>query len=221
MKLVVTHEWSLTPREAIQLQAKLAPRVEWHDRFGEIKTVAGVDVGFENGGTITRAAVVVMDANTLDIRDEVLHREATRCPYVPGLLSFREVPAILAALEKLKIPPDLMLCDGQGIAHPRRFGIACHLGVLTDIPSIGVGKSRLTGEYQEPNKEHGDWSPLHDGKEIIGRVLRTRTGVKPVFVSTGHRVSLKTATELVLRFAPKFRLPEPIRAADKLSSSRK
>ena len=221
MKLAVTHNWDIPAREACALQSELAPRVERSDRIGNISRVAGVDVGFENSGKVTRAAVVVMDAESFAVIDEILHREATRFPYVPGLLSFREVPAILAALEKLGTLPDLLLCDGQGIAHPRRFGIACHLGVMTDIPSLGVGKSRLVGEYEEPGDDRGEWSPLRDGKETIGRVLRTRSNVKPVFVSTGHRVSLESASELVLRFAPQFRLPEPIRAADRLSSSRK
>lgn len=221
LKLAVEHAWNLSPREAIALQAELAPRVVRHDDFAPLQRLAGVDVGFEDGGRITRAAVVVMDAETLEVDEQVLHREPTRFPYVPGLLSFREIPALLQAFAQLRLLPDLLLCDGQGIAHPRRLGIAAHLGVVTGLPAIGVGKSRLTGSYTEPGAERGAWTELSDKGEVIGRVLRTRSGVKPVFVSIGNRVSLETAGDLVLRYAPRFRLPEPIRAADRLSSSRR
>lgn len=220
MKLAVEHDWNLSPREARALQDELAPKVIRRDDFGKLETVAGVDVGFENAGRITRAAIVVMRAATLEVVDEALHREPTRFPYVPGLLSFREIPALLGAFERLKTLPDLLLCDGQGIAHPRRLGIAAHLGVITNLPSIGVGKSRLTGTHDEPGPERGDWKPLRDGSETIGRVVRTRRNVRPVYVSTGHRVGLPTAMRLVLRFATRYRLPEPVRAADRLSSSR-
>lgn len=220
MRLAFEHDWNLTPAEARALQTELAPRVQRRDDFGPLENIAGVDVGFEQGGTVTRAAIVVMNATSFDVLEQVLHREPTRFPYVPGLLSFREIPALLAALSMLKIKPDLMLCDGQGIAHPRRLGIAAHLGVITGLPAIGVGKSRLTGSYEEPGDERGDWSPLRDGNESIGRVLRTRTSVKPVFVSVGNRISLPTATRLVLRYTTRYRLPEPIRVADRLSSSR-
>jgi deoxyribonuclease V len=138
-------------------------------------------------------------------------------PYVPGLLSFREAPAIIDALQQLSEKPDLLLVDGQGLAHPRRFGLACHLGVLADLPTIGVAKSRLVGAYEEPGTERGAWTPLIDGCETIGAVLRTRRAVRPVFVSIGHRICLQTAIDLVLRCTGHFRLPEPIRAADRLS----
>lgn len=219
MRLAVEHDWDIPPREAIALQKELAPRVIHHDDFGSLKRVAGTDVGFENGGKTTRAAVVVMDAETLDVIEKVLHREPTRFPYVPGLLSFREIPALIAALEQLENTPDLLVCDGQGIAHPRRLGIAAHLGVITGLPAIGVGKSRLTGKHEEPGSERGDWTPLIDKDQTIGRVLRTRTNVNPVYVSIGNRVGLETACDLVLRFTTRYRLPEPIRAADRLSSS--
>jgi len=220
MKLAYAHDWDLSPRDAIALQKQIAPHVIRRDEFGDLRRVAGIDVGFEDGGKVTRAAVVVMDATTLDVTEQILHREPTRFPYVPGLLSFREIPALLAAMEQLSEMPDLLLCDGQGIAHPRRLGIAAHLGVVTGLPAIGVGKSRLTGTFEEPGNERGDWSPLCDGSETIGRVVRTRANVKPVFVSLGHRVSLPTAMKLVLHYTTRFRLPEPIRAADRLSSSR-
>lgn len=220
MKLAFDHDWNLLPREARALQQEIAPRVIRRDQLEAVRTVGGVDVGFESAGTVTRAAVVVMNAQTLERIDEILYREPTRFPYVPGLLSFREIPALLGALEQLRELPDLLLCDGQGIAHPRRLGIAAHLGVITGLPAIGVGKSRLVGTFEEPGNVRGDWSALKDGRETIGRVLRTRANVKPVFVSTGHRVSLPTATRFVLRFTTRYRLPEPIRAADRLSSSR-
>lgn len=220
MRLALEHDWDLTAGEARALQTKLAPRVQQRDDFAPPDNIAGVDVGFENGGKVTRAAIVVMKASSLEVLEQVLHREPTRFPYVPGLLSFREIPALLAALQALKIEPGLLLCDGQGVAHPRRLGIAAHLGVLTGLPAIGVGKSRLTGSYEEPGNERGDWSPLRDGKETIGRVVRTRSNVKPVFVSVGNRISLPSATKLVLRYTTRYRLPEPIRAADRLSSSR-
>lgn len=221
MKLAFEHDWNLSPREARALQEDIAPRVIRRDDVGELATVAGVDVGFEDKGRVTRAALVVMNAGTLEIVEQVLHREPTRFPYVPGLLSFREIPALLNAFERLETLPDLLLCDGQGIAHPRRLGIAAHLGVVTGLPAIGVGKSRLVGEYEEPGPDRGSWSPLQDRGETIGRVLRTRANVKPVFVSVGHRVSLPTSMKLVLRFVTRYRLPEPVRAADRLSSSRK
>ncbi len=140
-----------------------------------------------------------------------------RFPYVPGYLSFREIPAVLAVLERLTVRPDVILCDGQGIAHPRRCGLASHLGVVSGLPTIGVAKSRLVGDHDEPGLNRGDWVPLMDKGEIIGAVLRTRTGVKPIYVSIGHRVGLETAIRLVLACTPRFRLPETTRAADRLS----
>jgi deoxyribonuclease V len=156
----------------------------------------------------------------LQVVETRIAREATRFPYVPGLLSFRELPAVLAALEQVEEPPSLVLCDGQGIAHPRRLGIASHLGIVTELPTIGVGKSRLVGEYREPGREKGCRSDLKDGDEVIGTVLRTRTNVRPLFVSPGHRVTHEDAVHWVLACAPRYRLPEPIRAADRLASRR-
>lgn len=188
------------------------------DDAPEPASATGVDVGFESGGEITRAALVTLSLPDLQLLDRALARQPTRFPYVPGLLSFRELPAILEALEGLERTPELLLCDGQGIAHPRRFGIASHLGLLTGLPSIGVGKSRLVGRYEEPGPDKGDWSPLRDGEEVVGAVLRTRIGVKPIFVSIGHRVSLETAIARVLACTPRFRLPETTRQADRLAS---
>jgi len=210
----------VTPAEAVAIQQALRARVETTDRLPQIRHVAGVDVGFEDGGRVTRAAVAVLAYPDLQPVDRALARLPTRFPYVPGLLSFRELPAVLAAIEALAVRPDVYLCDGQGLAHPRRFGIACHLGVLIDAPSIGVAKTRLIGSHAEPPPEKGGWTPLQDGDEVIGAVLRTRTGVKPVYVSIGHRVSLATAIRLVLACTRGYRLPETTRQAHRLASAR-
>jgi deoxyribonuclease V len=212
------HSWDLTPSEAIALQQRLRNRVIREDRFSPPKRIAGIDVGFENSGRITRAAIAVLDFPTLNPIEEAIACQPTRFPYLPGLLSFREIPAILQALDLLRLPPQLLLCDGQGLAHPRRFGIACHLGLLTDIPSIGVGKTRLIGRHDAVPKEKGGWVPLIDRGEEIGAVLRTRQGVKPVYVSIGHRISLTTAVNYVLAATTKYKLPETTRAAHRLAS---
>lgn len=154
----------------------------------------------------------------LQVQERAIARRPTAFPYIPGLLSFREVPTVLAALERLKTLPDLLLCDGQGIAHPRRFGIACHIGWLTDLPAIGVGKSRLVGQHAEVPEHKGDWTPLQHQGETIGAVLRTRATTKPLFISPGHRISLETAIEYVMRCTTKYRLPETTRHAHKLAS---
>lgn len=213
----------LDPSQARRLQERLAPRVERRDRIGQVHRLAGVDVGFEDDGATVRAAVAVLDAADLSLVEHAVARLPTRFPYIPGLLSFRELPGVLAALERLSAPPDLILCDGQGLAHPRRFGIACHLGVLTDIPTIGVGKTRLTGHHREPGPDKGDWTPLWDkaceeGEEIIGAALRTRAGVKPVYISIGHRVCLETAIAWTLRATTRYKLPETTRWAHRLAS---
>jgi deoxyribonuclease V len=189
MQLAIEHDWHLSPGEAIALQRELAGRVETTDRLPEdILSVAGVDVGFEDNGAVTRAAVAVLAFPTLTPVASVVARRPTEFPYVPGLLSFRELPAVLDALARLPQLPDVILCDGQGRAHPRRFGIACHLGVLLDIPTLGVGKTRLTGHHAEPGPARGDWTQLLDRDEVIGAVLRTRPGVKPLYISVGHQI---------------------------------
>lgn len=213
------HRWDVSPAEARAIQERLRARVETHDRLASVRLVAGVDVGFEAGGAVTRAAVAVLALPDLEVVEQVVARQPTHFPYVPGLLSFREIPAILEALAQLRVRPDVLLCDGQGIAHPRRFGIAAHLGVLLDMPSIGVAKSRLLGTHADVPNRRGAWVPLYDGDECIGAVLRTRVGVKPVFVSVGHRVSLPTAVELVMRTVTRYRLPETTRQADRLASA--
>ena len=211
-------DWNLTPAEAVALQRELAPRVVREDRLGEVRRVAGIDVGFEAGGSVTRAAVAVLDYPSLALVEQAVARLPTSFPYIPGLLTFREAPAVLAALAQLATAPDLILYDGQGIAHPRRFGIAAHVGLLARIPTIGVAKTRLIGSFVPPATERGAWSPLEDKGEVIGAVLRTRAGVSPLFVSIGWGVSLATAIGWVLACAPKYRLPETTRQAHRLAS---
>lgn len=221
MKINQRHSWALTVEEAIAIQEQLQGEVITEDQLKEpIQYVAGVDMGFEEDGTISRAAVAVLSFPDLQVQETGIARRPTTFPYIPGFLSFREIPAILDVLEKLTLTPDIILCDGQGIAHPRRFGIACHLGVLVDIPAIGVAKSLLIGKHQELPEERGAWQPLIHKRETIGAVLRTRVGVKPLYVSPGHRISLPTAIDYVLRCTPKYRLPETTRIADKLASSK-
>lgn len=214
------HPWDVTPAEARAIQLEGRNRVVTEDRLGEVGRVAGVDVGFEEGGAVTRAAVAVLDFPSLQLVESALARVPTAFPYVPGLLSFREAPAVLEALSRLAVQPDLLLCDGQGYAHPRRFGLACHLGVLTGLPSIGVAKSRLIGAHGTLPERKGAWVPLLDGDETIGAVLRTRRAVAPIYVSVGHRVSLPTAIRWVLACTPRYRLPETTRQAHRLASER-
>ncbi len=214
----LNHPWEVSPAEARAIQERLRPLVECRDRLGPVMLVAGVDVGFEQGGEVTRAAVALLHFPSLEPAGEALARLPTRFPYVPGLLSFREIPAVLDALATLEQSPDLILCDGQGIAHPRRLGIASHLGLLLDVPTIGVAKSRLIGRHDEPGLEKGAWVPLMDGDERIGAVLRTRTGVKPLYISCGHRIGLETAIGYVLACTTRYKLPETTRRAHRLAS---
>jgi deoxyribonuclease V len=215
------HSWELSPKEAITVQQKLHSRVERENRFGRLRLVAGVDVGIPRGAKIARAAVAALTFPGLEPVEDALAELPLVFPYVPGLLSFREVPVIIEALKKLERHPDLLLCDAHGLAHPRRFGLACHLGLLTDTPSIGVAKSRLIGTHAEVPAERGQWCPLEDKGEVIGAVLRSRAGVKPIYVSIGHRVDLETAVDLLLQATPRYRLPETTRRADRLASRRR
>ena len=212
-----SHPWSVTPSEARAIQERLRPRVEAADRLPEVRLVAGVDAHYDAAGRTTFAAVAVMRLPGLELEDRATARRSTTFPYVPGLLSFREAPAILDALERLGAAPDLLLVDGQGLAHPRRFGIACHVGVLADLPAVGVAKSRLVGAHEEPGSGRGDRVPLRHRGEVVGVVVRTRANTRPLYVSIGHRISLETAVGYVLRCSLRFRLPEPIREADRLS----
>jgi deoxyribonuclease V len=214
------HDWDLSPAAARELQAGLARQVELADRFAAITLVAGIDIGFEQAGAITRAAVAVLRLPDLVPLEQRVARRPTSFPYVPGLLSFREIPAAVDALAGLATTPDLLLCDGQGFAHPRRFGLACHLGWLLDVPSIGVAKSRLIGTFVEPAPQRGAWTPLLDAGEVIGAAVRSRAGVRPVLVSCGHRVGLASAIAFALACTGRYRLPEPARHAHRLASAR-
>ena len=210
------HPWDVTYAEAVAIQEELRHHVVTVGRLGPVDTVAGVDVGFPDPH-IARAAIVVLCFPDLRPLDSAVAEVALEFPYIPGLLAFREVPAVLAAVEKLQIQPDLFIFDAQGLAHPRRFGLASHAGLLLDRPSIGCAKSRLVGDFVEPSAERGAMSPLMDGGENIGAVVRTRTGVRPVFVSIGHRVDLETAVRYVLDCAPTYRLPETTRYAHRVA----
>lgn len=215
------HSWNLSPAEARVLQREWSHRVVLQDALGDVGRIGGVDVGFEQNNTITRAALVVLSWPGLQVIERQLARVPTTFPYVPGLLSFREMPAILQAWDQLQQKPDLLFCDGQGVAHPRRFGIACHLGVWLDLPTIGVAKQRLVGRHEDVADEKGASTPLWDKDERIGTVLRSRQGVKPLFVSPGHRISQGTAVEWVMGCLGRYRLPEPTRQAHKLASLEK
>ena len=194
---------------------KLATHVIRKNRLGAVKTVAGIDVGIK--GDMACAAVVVLNFPGLDIAAQSTATRRVTCPYIPGLLSFREGPVILDALDRLEHKPDLLIFDGQGIAHPSRLGIASHIGLLSDLPSIGCAKSRLCGQYQEPGVERGSHVLLMDHGEAIGAIVRTRTNVKPVFVSIGHRVDLQTCIDVVLACCRGYRLPETTRLAHRLA----
>ncbi len=218
MQIQPRHEWALTAEAAIVIQQELRQEVITQDQFGAVNYVAGIDVGFEDEGTVTRAAVAVLKYPELELSEQAIARRPTTFPYIPGFLSFREVPAILEALEQIQTIPDLLLCDGQGMAHPRRFGIACHLGILTHLPAIGVGKSLLVGKFEEVPDERGSWVPLMHKGERIGAVVRTRPGTKPLYISVGHRISLESAIAFTMGCTRKYRLPETTRHAHKLAS---
>lgn len=217
MKLAISHSWDVSVEEAKALQAQLAARVIRETTFdpAAIQTIAGVDVGF--CGEMARAAVVVLDFPSLEPLDWARAETPITFPYVPGLLAFREGPSVLAALERLSTWPDLFIFDAQGQAHPRRLGLASHLGVILDQPSIGCAKSRLIGVHDPPGDAIGDWAPLYDGEEVVGAVLRSRVGVQPIYVSIGHRVDLPTAVEFVLRCTRHHRLPETTRYAHQVA----
>lgn len=218
LELRNSHAWNVEPAEARAIQNRLRDLVIREDAVGPVRRVGGVDVGFEQAGAISRAAAVILSFPELEVQDRVLVRQPSRFPYISGLLSFREIPAVLHALERLRWLPDLLLCDGQGYAHPRRFGLACHLGVLTDIPCIGAAKSRLLGTHGTLDEIKGSRTPLTDQEETIGMVVRTRTGVSPLYISLGHRVGLETAVDYVLACCPRYRLPETTRQAHRLAS---
>lgn len=208
---------SLTVPQAIALQREMAGQVRIENDFKKLDIIAGVDVSYDVKNNQSCAAIVLIKRATLEIIQTIIAHDVTQFPYVSGLLSFREIPVIEKAFRQIKTMPDILMVDGQGIAHPRRLGIAAHLGVLMDMPAIGVAKSRLTGYYKEPGNDKGDQTVLLDKKEQIGTVLRSKDKTKVLFISPGHRVDHKTAVDLVLGCLTRYRLPEPTRLADKLS----
>lgn len=213
------HEWNVSIEEAIALQHKFAKSIILEDHLQKVRYVAGVDMAINEEHEMARAAVVLLNYPALEIVEKHVYEEPVRMPYVPGLLSFREAPAVLGAFRQLRQRPDLVMVDGQGIAHPRRIGIASHLGLWLQLPTIGCGKSILVGRYQ-PDKlaeEAGSWVPLIDKQDTIGAVVRTRTRVSPMIISPGHLISLATSIRYVLACGKGYRLPEPTRQADKLS----
>lgn len=204
--------------EAERIQEELSKHVELTSALATVPTlVAGVDVSYDKSSERVAAAVALMELATLELQESAVVYGEVGFAYVPGLLAFREVPILLEALGKLVNRPDVVVCDGYGIAHPRRFGLACHVGVVTGVPTFGVAKTPFVAKHDVPGKRRGDWSPLRDSGTVLGRVLRTQTNVRPVFVSVGHRISLDEATELTLRLSRRYRIPEPIRRADHLS----
>jgi deoxyribonuclease V len=214
------HAWNLQQDAAMALQVELAKQVIRTDQLvGEVRRVAGVDMAINEETGMARAAVVLLSYPELHILERHVYEEPVRMPYIPGLLSFREIPCILGAFAQLREQPELVMVDGQGIAHPRYLGIASHLGLWLDLPTIGCAKSILRGTYNEQalGEEAGAWVPLTYRKETIGAVVRTRTRVKPMIISLGHRISLETSLHYVLACSKGYRLPEPTRQADKLS----
>ena len=199
------------------MQQRLRGEVVMEGLVDRPKRIAGVDIHLAADAGLTWAAVVILDGCTLELAESAMAALPTSFPYVPGYLSFREIPAALRALSLIQPPPDLLMVDGHGIAHPRRLGIAAHLGVLTGLPTIGIAKSRLCGRHDDPGTKRGSRTPLSSRGEVLGTVLRSRDGVAPLYVSVGHRISLERAVELVLATLGRYRLPEPTRLADKLS----
>lgn len=218
MQINYDRPWATTIEEAKAIQLELRSQVITEDLLDTVNYVAGVDVGFEDNYAISKAAVAVLSFPELQLVETAIAKIPTTFSYIPGFLSFREIPAILKALEQIKTTPDLILCDGQGLAHPRRFGIACHLGVILDMATIGAAKSLLVGKYEELAPDKGSWQPLIHREETVGAIVRTRSNVKPMYVSVGHKLSLTSAIDYVLQCTTKYRLPETTRWADKLAS---
>lgn len=207
------HNWDLTPSEAVEVQKRLRNMVQIEPLARPVNTIAGADISFNKFSEVVYAGIVVLSLPDLRIVESAGVRSVTKFPYVPGLLSFRETPSMLEAWDKLKTKPDVLMLDGQGIAHPRRFGIACHVGLLLDLPTIGCAKSILVGKHGEVGLEAGSRSPLVDRGEQVGVALRTKNKVNPVYVSPGHLIDLDSAVDLVLRSTGKYRQPEPTRQA--------
>lgn len=211
------HRWDVEPAEAIEIQQSLAADVVLAGTADEVANVAGLDVAYDTDSDRLAAAVVVLDASSLEAVEQVVVIDRVRFPYEPGLFAYRELPALLDALDRLRTAPDLLVFDGHGYAHSRRFGLACHGGLWAGIPSIGCAKTPFVGTPGPLGPERGDQTPMMDSGELVGFALRTRTGVKPVYVSPGHLIGFDEATRWALRLSARYRLPEPIRAADQLA----
>jgi len=213
MKARQLHPWDVAPAEARRMQTELRKQLVLDDRLSELRCIAGADVAIDDRGVVV-AGVIVYRFPEMQELERASATLRVSFPYVPGLLSFRETPGLLKAFARLRAAPDLIFCDAQGYAHPRRFGLACHLGLLLDRPTVGCAKSRLIGTHREPGTRRGAWTPLEDAGEVIGAVLRTRPGVRPIYVSQGYRVSLARAIELTLAVCDGYRIPRPTREAD-------
>jgi deoxyribonuclease V len=213
MKIQPLHPWDLTPTEGVALQRELAVRVDTRSPLTRCDLIAGADVSYGRFSNLFFAGVVVLRTSDWAVVESRGAVRTSLFPYVPGLLSFREAPALLDAFEKLESEPDAVMLDGQGLAHPRRLGLACHIGLWLDRPSLGCAKTVLTGRYKEPGRKAGSVTSLRDKDEVIGAAVRTKDAVKPVFVSAGHRIDLPSAIRLVLLGARGYRIPEPTRQA--------
>jgi deoxyribonuclease V len=213
MKFRRLHDWDLSEADAVVLQRELAARIDVSEPLGRCELIAGADASYNRFSDVIYAGVVVWRAEDNTVVEHVSAVTETHFPYVPGLLSFREAPALLDAFAKLETTPDVVMLDGQGIAHPRRMGIACHIGLWLGVPTVGCAKSRLYGRYEEPGPETGSTSPLLSGNQVIGQVVRTKARVSPVFVSPGHCVDMDGAVRVVLAGVRGYRLPEPTRRA--------
>jgi deoxyribonuclease V len=214
MHIEPLHDWALTPKEAVALQRKLAGRIDSRSRVAKCELIAGADVSYSRFSNLLYAGVVVLRMGDLSAVERRGATFETRFPYVPGLLSFREAPALLKVFSMLESEPDVVVCDGHGFAHPRRFGLACHVGLWLNRPTLGCAKSRLTGTFKRLGQRAESRTPLTDDDEIIGAVVRTKRAVKPVFVSTGHCIDLESAVKIILAARAGYRIPEPTRLAD-------
>ena len=215
MRINNLHSWDVSYREAINIQQTLREKLILYDDGipDEIKTIAGADISYSRGSDLFFAAVVLFEFPSMEVIEETSFTERISFPYIPGLLSFREGPPLLKAFKKLRIVPDVAIFDGQGIAHPRGFGLASHMGLFLNIPTIGCAKTKLAGKYDEPGNEVGDYSDLILNDRIVGAVLRTKKNVKPVFISQGYRIGLQRAVDVILSSCAGYKLPEPVRKA--------